>query len=217
MDPGTRPIPLHQEPAKVRPTSPPPENTPRRDPDSVFDLVHSRRPGAPPAFRLPTRPTRLLFIPQGRRQRVRHRRNMQPILPVRSPRSPSVPSPSIASQRVPPPRLARRFRRRTDCYHPPLVPPQTEINMPSYENGSSMQIKADNWSQLTKFFARCMPRFAWTTTPSKGWRGESPASRVTFSRRSHLAHAQTARAAGTAHARRFSADRWSVGFGVVCR
>ena len=50
--------------------------------------------------------------------------------------------------------------------------------MPSYENGSSMQIKADNWSQLTKFFARCMPRFRLDEDAVDGVARQSPGRAV---------------------------------------
>ena len=106
MDSGTRPIPLHQEPAKVRPTSPPPGEHPaprsrfrdfliRSTPDDPrAPLPRSARRPDPPAYSSSPRDAANGYVIAEICSRY---------FPVRPPRSPSVPSPSIASQRVPPP------------------------------------------------------------------------------------------------------------------
>lgn len=42
----------------------------------------------------------------------------------------------------------------------PIVPPQTEVSMHSYANGTSTKVKENNWDLISRFFVRTMPKIA---------------------------------------------------------
>lgn len=77
--------------------------------------------------------------------------------PVRPRPYPFVPRPSPLAQDNyvrPPLRLPSRAHLLS------IVPPQTEVSMHSYANGTSTKVKENNWDLISRFFVRTMPKIA---------------------------------------------------------